>query len=548
MSRVVLAFFLAFVFAKKSLAEPVVTDHVQIILDTKASKKKPMSKKERSAYHEVFRLACDKIGRSLLAGAGPWGFGIFNSFGCYRGNKFLGGVNQKSKWQVLVTDSAQSIAFEALYFSSAGTKVELARVSYPPSKSFFKFFADDEFTDLVAFSLLERMPMGALVFKARVGGTPPQFNGRYIRAGRGSSFKYDTPDPPGELTLFSLEWDEPSKTWRSAVQGTAKKMKIVKPNKKTRKSRLRGGSVVYEVTEALALTLAKGPLYAQSSAGPGYQSEDLDEIGEDALEKLQAADNQGRLLDFINGRITGVLDKILDTAASGYVAVRYGKQVLTGDEMLNKTSIFGLLVEVRGGPLQGLRYYYDKMPKVELARKLADGGGEVQTSIESARHVLGFAFDFRPGFLVDKLTVDPKLGRWNFKAVLPTEKNLNGDIVSIRTFDLGNTFSTALEVGAEMLANWYTIRGWYSIDSGFSLLKSGGQVTSNRFGIDAYFTAGPSFPIFGIPFKTALLAFFFYEDVALKLGRLETPQPGETAIEEVGYEGGFAGLGLGVTW
>jgi hypothetical protein len=99
-----------------------------------------------------------------------------------------------------------------------------------------------------------------------------------------------------------------------------------------------------------------------------------------------------------------------------------------------------------------------------------------------------------------------------------------------------------------MLSEWYTLRGWYAIDSGFSLLKTGGRVTSNRFGFDAYFTAGPSFPIFGVPFKTALLAFFVYEDVSLTAGKPKDPQPGEKEIEGVGYSGGYAGGGIGVTW
>lgn len=550
MIRVIVVLLTLFFLDKAAFAEKIVADHIQIIFDTKASRKISGSKKEKKLFQKDFQRSCDKLGKSLLVGSGPWGFGVFNTFGCYYGKKHIGGLDRKSKWQLLIKSKAQSIVFESSFTSSAGTFVELAKISFDASKSFFKFFADDEFTDIVAFSLLEKMPMGASVVKARISGSPPQFSGRYIKSGRGSSFKYETPGAPTDLVLFTLEWSEEAKSWRSNVIGTAKKVKVIEPSRKKRKSRLKGGSVIFEVDSSAMKVLSAEPVWAQNASGPGVLSEELSEVREDALEKLQSADAQGRLSDFINGKISGVLDQLLDTAASGYVALRYGRQALKGDEMINKTSIFGLLLEVRGGPLRGLRYYYDKMPKVELSRKIVVAGKreDITTSIESARHVLGFSFDFNPGFLIDKITVDPKLGRWNFNAVLPTEKDENGEIISVRTFDLGNTFSTALEIGAEMLNSWYTLRGWYSIDSGFSLLKSGGRVTSNRFGLDAYFTAGPSFPIFGIPFKTALLAFFFYEDVSLKLGDPENPQPGDTAIKEVGYGGGFAGAGVGITW
>lgn len=550
-SRLVLIALLS-LFTLPALAQQVALDHLRITLDTKASRKPPKDKKQKKEYDKAFKTACDKLGQALVAGKGPWGFGAFATYGCHQGKKKVAGTEKAGKWVMTIVDGKKGVDFKMVYTAAAGTKVDVATVTMPPSAAFFKFFIDDEFTDVVAFAILERLPMGMQIAKANVKGSPPQFSGRHARAGKGKSFKYKTPEPPEELVLFRVAWDEQAKSWRSTVVGKAKRIKVAAPKKKKKGKQvtLQGGEVVYETSDAVSQELTQSPVWAQSTEGPGAREEELDEVTKEASKALQAAEDNGTLLDFINGASAGMLDNLLDTAASGYVGMRYGLQALSGDPLLGKTSMFGLLVEVRGGPVKGLRYYYDKVPKAEASQDLSDtvGGGTATTSIESARHVLGFSFDFDPGLLLDRVTIDPKLGMWTFAAELPSEYDEQGKVLATRKFELGSTFSIALEVGLELLSEWYTLRGWYAIDSGFSLLKTGGRVTSNRFGIDAYFTAGPSFPIFGVPFKTALLAFFVYEDVSLTAGKPKDPQPGEKEIEGVGYSGGYAGGGIGVTW
>jgi hypothetical protein len=547
-----LLFLILSTFAFPAFAQQVVLDHLRITLDTKASRKLPKGKQQKKEYDKAFKTACDKLGKAMVAGQGPWGFGAFATYGCYQGKKKVAGTEKPGKWAMTIVDGKKDVEFDVVYTSVAGTKVDVATVTMPASTAFFKFFIDDEFTDVVAFTILERLPMGMQIAKANVKGAPPQFSGRHARAGKGKSFKYKTPEPPEELVLFRVAWDEQAKSWRSTVVGKAKKVKVAAPKKKKKGKQvtLQGGEVVYETSDAVSQELAQSPLWVHSTEGPGAREEELDGVVREASKLLQTAEDNESLLDFINGGSAGVLDDLLSTAASGYVGMRYGLQALSGDPLLAKTSMFGLLVEVRGGPVKGLRYYYDKVPKAEASQPLSDsvGGGTTKTSIESARHVLGYSFDFDPGLLLDRVTIDPKLGMWSFAAELPSEYDEQGKVLATKKFELGSTFSVALEIGLEMLSEWYTLRGWYAIDSGFSLLQTGGRVTSNRFGFDAYFTAGPSFPIFGVPFKTALLAFFVYEDVSLTAGKPKDPQPGEKEIEGVGYSGGFAGGGIGVTW
>jgi hypothetical protein len=220
--------------------------------------------------------------------------------------------------------------------------------------------------------------------------------------------------------------------------------------------------------------------------------------------------------------------------------------VLPGDSIISDTRLFSLLLEVRGGPIKGLRYYYDKVPKVMRQETLVDGT-EAESYIESARHVLGYSFGFDSPFLVDRFTIDPKLGMWNFNAALATDQNDDGVAQRVVEFELGNTLSFALELGAELLSDRYTLRGWYSIDSGYSA-KKGGSVTSNRMGVDAYFTASPTFSLLGLPVKTAILGFYVFESVTLKTGDDEEPAIGEVKISEIPYQAGYAGGGVALSW
>jgi hypothetical protein len=254
------------------------------------------------------------------------------------------------------------------------------------------------------------------------------------------------------------------------------------------------------------------------------------------------------LLAYMEGR-KDLLNQILDTAASGYVGVRYGREVLLGSgalgKLINKTSMFGLLLEIRGGPVKGLRYYYDVLPRTSTS--LPGINGPVDTTIQFSRHVVGFSWDIKMPFMVDKLTIDPKIGMWSFNATLPVTSDSQGRVAQVGDFNLGRTFSLGLDIGLEELADWYTVREWYGVNTGYSIIKSGAKVTSNRFGVDAYFTGGPDLPIFGVTFKSAILAFFFYESVDLTRN-VTAAENGPATITGVSYKAGYAGLGLALSW
>jgi hypothetical protein len=309
---------------------------------------------------------------------------------------------------------------------------------------------------------------------------------------------------------------------------------------KGRKRYENAGHAQWDLSE-IDTTNFKGA-WIHGSNGPGAQSAKLAKIFAAANEKMTEASESGELEKFLNGGYNFLTSALLDTAASGYVGLRYGKQVLAGDELLSKTSFFGLLVEMRGGPLEGLRVYYDKMPKVASVN---NGFG---TQISWSRLILGKSWGWSPGFLVDRVDLTPKIGIWSLSATLPITFAEDGvSAVGVQTFETDRALGLAIEGGLEWISTWYLLRMWGAFDTALNFGRIGAAgVTSQRFGVDTYLTAGPEINLFGVPFKTALLGFFLFESIEL------SQKPDKNNLEDqivgIGYQGGYAGLGGVLSW
>ena len=191
-------------------------------------------------------------------------------------------------------------------------------------------------------------------------------------------------------------------------------------------------------------------------------------------------------------------------------------------------------------------FWHDKQPK--RTATLAGANGPSVASVEFSRHTIGYSWEFDPGLFVDRITIDPKIGIWNYKSNLPAVYDTEGRVSQMKAFNLGRAASLAIEVGLEERSSWYTLRGWYALTSGISLLKSGGRVTSNRFGIDAYFTAGPTISMFSMPFKTALIGCYFYEKVSLLASKASDAAASDFDISSINYTAGYAGTGQVISW
>ncbi len=490
------------------------------------------------------RRICPIIGNSLRVGRGPWGVGIFRNFSCMHDGKVIFGKARKKRWSLRITQKPKEV--EISLFNELTNETPVARLQFEATEDSFRFFEDTGFVDIVALALLEQLPFKGWIGPNDIQSDSDRLMRRAPRTGRSMERVFELPPPDQELILYEVRYRSDGGIWRSNVVGRATLADVKEPSPRERrkiKGRKRfenAGQAEWSLSEVQNEGFRGA--WVHGASGPRSQSASFDKILVSANQKLIEASSNGDLDNFLKGGYNFLTSALLDTAASGYVGLRYGKQVLAGDELLGKTSFFGLLVEMRGGPLEGLRVYYDKMPQV----KNINNGFETQ--ISWSRVILGKSWGWSPGFLVDRLDVTPKIGMWSLSATLPTAFAEDGITpLAVQTFATEKALGLAIEGGVEWLSTWYLLRAWGAFDTALNFGRIGAAgVTSQRFGIDGYLTAGPEIRIFGVPFKTALLGFFLFESIEL------SQNPDEENLEDqivgIGYQGGYAGVGGVLSW
>ncbi len=531
-------------YGQNLLPESLIIDY-----DGKKSEKIP-DKKAAKAVEKDFKNACNNLGKAMLLGKGPCGVGIFSSFSCSVNGKKISGKVSKAVWKMSIINKKSGSIFDL-----KKGETPMANLNLPYSETSMMVLRDPELIDLIAYQLLEQMPYAIYINAKKVKEPNLTVTFRHWQTSETKSFKYKVPDPPSELTIYTLQWDQEQSVYRTSILGVATLKQTLKPKVQTKKvkgksiSYLKGGSVIYTIPKDVLEQLKKGPAWAHSSQGPGANNEELTKFATNAKNEIDGFAKNDRLEQFLAGK-TGLVDNFLESAASGHVGIRYGLQVLPAEgelgRLLDDTSLFNLVAEFRGGPLKGVRYYYDKLPESKMNLNGSDGG-VVKARLAFARHVIGYSWDFQFPFLIDRITVDPKIGVWTFNAFLPVSQDENGLVTKSQEFNLGSTATVAIEIGGEIIGSWYTLRGFYANDAGFSLIKQGARVVSNRFGGDAFFKAGPTFTLFEVPFKTALLGSFIYESVSIRRGVGEI-EDGNTEITGIVYSVGYAQGGVAISW
>jgi len=521
---------------------------------------------------EQWQKACKTIGRTLQVGHGPMGMGVFEKWSCasQSGNNRQA---RRSEWLLTVATSNESLNITIFGPETGGGRQTMATVSLPGSNDSLRFLGDTEFADLVAMVLLDQLPVSQwITAPSRTESSDAKkktdsrslhgpfassdgrsIRGRFLRSGGGLEPKFEVPSPPKALVVYRVRLDRESDLWRSRVEATATlKSSNAAPKHELRKSRgdidaVRGVHV-WTVSDSPTVSTSRlrHGLWVHNANGRGSRQQELLTILTSAQKSLAEASSRGDLDNFMRGGIDALTSALMDTAASGYLGFRYGKQVLAGDELLDKTSFFGFLTEIRGGPLEGLRFYYDLLPKVSADR---DGFG---TEISWSRFILGKSFGLELDGIIDRIDVTPKIGMWNLSATLPSVlAEDNKTVTRVQTFGVKRALSLGLEPGIESKGDWYLMRVWAAYDIALSIgALGGGGVQSYRYGFDGYFTASPSIDVFGVPVSTAILAFFFFESIDLTdgQGKETTSDSTDERIVGVGYDGGYAGLGVVLSW
>lgn len=489
----------------------------------------------------VWDRACIAIGKSMqTGGTGPWGLGPFATFTCKEPTKKFGAGVNDSLWRLTVSlvgkDGELSMRLAHEGFEDDAIAVNLGRSIDP-----LELLQHPELTRRIAAVLTDAMPMMTR-FK-RIKATKGKVANWILKYPVITDVDLEdagsVPPPPQTLNLYGLRWDKKSKLWRPRIVGAARLTNVVLP----KVGKNAAGRATYEIEPAAAAALTKSALWAHDGRGSGANQVAWSQ----ALDAAYAASAEAQEDRLSSPLVASAADVL------GFVGLRYGKQILTGNKLLERTSFFGLLLEVRAGPLSGLQYFYDVLPPTIL-QETSVKDLAVQSSLSWTRHVLGYTFRLPFPFLLDSVTLTPKVGIWNLHARIPGAADALGRIDELRAFDISKALSVGAEFGGEILVSRAAIRPWGGLDAGFSPLGDKKRVTSRRVGLDLY-VAGPRLAFLGATVRFAALGFLFVENVSLTSddeNRAEAVENADgvkrTVARRIEYSAGYAGLGLALSW
>ena len=229
-----------------------------------------------------------------------------------------------------------------------------------------------------------------------------------------------------------------------------------------------------------------------------------------------------------------LLDSLLfDSLSSSLAGIRYGLPLISGGTIISETSYLSTMVEIRGGPVKGLRYYYDMAPK---STKSGASGEETFTW---SRWYFGWSFDIPLPTAVlpfiSRADVVPKLGGMSVNMDVVVDPDL--DPLNVST---NNNLYTGIEVGLERDLAAFRVRLWGGADFSGALIAVEDTVTSQKIGADLTYDA--------MEFKNTkltLLTFLNAERLSLEKGE---KTDGTTTINNVSFNLAFFGLGVALSW
>jgi hypothetical protein len=250
----------------------------------------------------------------------------------------------------------------------------------------------------------------------------------------------------------------------------------------------------------------------------------------------------------INGETQGfsllnLLDRMLfESFTSNYAGLRYGRSFVQGDSVITDTSLISVLLEMRSGPLSGLRFYYDLTPPAEK-----EHFGLVE-HFEMSRASLGWAWEFTPPEswqgLISRVDLQPKIGILSFQSELAVQDSLGQ--YQLTSFEAKRVLNLNAELGIEKESLWLRNRLWASYSSAqASVVKSNGvSVTSARIGFDTYIDL-----IKDQTWDIRALAFGFGERLSLQRDpKSIANSASDLAIRQFGFNLLFIGGGVTISW
>ena len=546
-----------------SATVPVEENHIRIIWEQGDSEEEKLDwnteifGKTKDAW---WKTGCNNLGKALLAEEGPYGMGVFHSYACDVGEKVVEDPEKKIKWELWVYEYEEKLRFRfqrllpdfsnetLLKDEKKGSRtsedsfkkdkrdqniLDVSEVEIPASRWNLLMLEDTTFVDLLAVMLLDSLPMAWQFTDVDIHRNSFKFTGRPIRLPGAKKKELKDVNPPDELVLYQLSLNEKSGIWISEVLGKGR-LRKGKKGKADDKMVLR--SIAWDSEAIKRKKQLPQVIWAHSAEGRGKNSERFAE----ALAKIHKKHHKKWENEY-NTVFRKMQSFLKDSTASGYIGVRYGvPAILADDPVLDQSTLISALLEIRGGPLEGLRLYADSVPKVKAMQY------DQEVNMSWNKITFGKSWGLGLPAFVDRIDIVPKIGLWNFDTLRPVPVESHFEV---KRFRVKNELSLNIEGGIEWLSNWYTIRLWGANDRTFSIGKmKGSAVTSKRFGFDAYWIGVLKFKVGQVPLKLVVLAYGFFETVNLSNPKVEEENVVDTSIKGVDYNQYIWGSGAGLAW
>jgi hypothetical protein len=454
--------------------------------------------------NNVWEKVCKNIGQKLSTGPGRLGFLKSHSCGTGKTSQDKG---QKKFWIIAISEKEKSFDIEISYFFS-NKKYPVQRFNFQYEGQLLDALGKETVLASLARLILESLPTGwTMVYSGEK--KPITFE-----------LEKNLPPPPDSLTVYRLSFNAEKNLWLPAFRG-----KLQRVDKENSGNEAKTAS--YNLSQSWLPLVAGETYWVQNHEGPNQR------------QKLYTEQLAKELSGF---SILNLVDSLVfDSLTSNYAGIRLGKSFLQGNSILTRSYLLSILLEMRNGPLAGIRWYYDDMPRIESK---SDTASEI---FAMRRFSLGWAFDFEMPKAIEWITsrvdVQPKIGFLNLESkfsVLDAEGNAQQ-----LDFNANRTMSLSLELGIENESSWFRSRLWTSYSTAkFGVSnKQDVSVYSAKSGLDLYFDLTQWGSL-----KSSALIFTNFENLSLTKNVEPSQETSASGINQIAFNLFFLGGGLVLTW
>lgn len=352
----------SFAHAKEEAVSPGPLN-IKLVIPSSVS---DLDKKQIGAH---WKQACASLGAAFTVKKNFFHHGIASSYTCDAASSADAKPQEiRSGWTLQITLD-QGTSTIAMFYRNGATPE--AKVVIATDAKIVKALRNLDVARHTAMVLMDDLPFARLV-----DGQSVKNSLSYTRENTDTNLV-----PMEKYTLFSMTYSSETNAWIPKVIGKVVLDEKSHPvanknaspsNKGTPAS---AGRETWRWKVALSNPLTKNKVYwAQDARGRGANREALGEILKKELRK--------------HGIEGSLVEDLLATFKTGYAGIRYGYPVVSGDSLVTKSAMIGILAEIRGGPLEGLRWYWDFAP--EVSEKVQDH----EMSFSWSRASLGWSFGF----------------------------------------------------------------------------------------------------------------------------------------------------------